>query len=371
MDETAITVIGAGVVGLAVAAELAARKHAVIVVERNKQFGMETSSRNSEVLHAGLYYPPRSLKSSLCIEGRELLADLAASGCFEAKFIGKLVVAVETSEVPALEGLYANAVRCGVKDIELLDGPAARKLEPAVPSIAALYSPNTGIIDSHALMLHLYAKASRDSALFAMNSTADFLEKKRGCLELGVNDGAYRFRSRIVVNCAGLGAEKIAALAGMDLDRAGYRVHPCKGDYFAYARRLPISRLVYPVPRAAGSVLGVHATLDRQGRIRFGPDAEYTDELSYKIDSGKRRAFFESAKKLLPSVELEHLTPDFAGIRPRLQGPGDGFRDFEINEESGNGLPGLVNLVGIESPGLTASLAIAKRVGDMCNAITD
>ena len=365
MDAVLITIIGAGVVGQAIAAGLANSRRDIVVLEKNAATGQETSSRNSEVVHAGLHYPPNSLKSVLCIEGNGLIYGLFERGLFKAKKLGKLIIATDPNEVLALQGIHKNALAAGVADLELLDGDGARRLEPALKAVAALYSPNTGIVDSHGLMEYLAAKARNGGAKLVTNSAVDLLEKTTGGFIVGINGGEYRFHSRIVINAAGLYADRVAALAGIDISQAGLKLKWCKGDYFAYGKRSPVSRVVYPVPHRDAHVLGIHATLDLGGRLRFGPDAEYVDTIDYRIAPGEKEAFAEAAKKLIPSLEAEHFHPDTSGIRPRLQGPGEDFRDFVIAEESARGLPGLINLIGIESPGLTASLAIGNLVGRM------
>jgi L-2-hydroxyglutarate oxidase LhgO len=363
MDEVSITIIGAGVVGLAIAAELSETYEDIVVLERHDSFGQETSSRNSEVIHAGIYYPPGSLKARLCVDSVEKLYRLCSEYSIPHKRLGKLIVAAAGSEVPALEGLLEKGRANGVKGLELIDGNQARRIETGAMAVAALYSPNTGIIDSHSLMKHLFNKAETNRVMFAFDSEVDSINKNDGDgYIIGISSQDYSFASRIVINSAGLASDKIAALAGIDIDKCNCRLKICKGSYFSYAGRSPIKTLVYPVPHESMTGLGVHAVLDIGGRLRFGPDAEYVDCLEYKVDAAKRDSFFMSASRIIPDLDPESFAPDMAGIRPKLQGPGETVRDFIIREESDKGLPGFINLIGIESPGLTASLSIAEMV---------
>ncbi len=355
-------VVGAGVVGLAVAAALAEAGRSVLVVERNAAPGRETSSRSSEVIHAGLYYPEGSWKARLCVEGNARLYELCEREGIAHRRIEKLVVATSDAELPALERLHALAQRNGARG-EL------RRLEPRLELVAALHSPSTGIIDSHGLMKVLEARARAAGAAFLLRCALEAIDP--------LPAGGYRSRlrhpggvesleSRSLVNAAGLESDRVARLAGVD----GYRLHWCKGDYFAVCGppARAVSHLIYPVPASPGSPsLGVHVTLDLAGRVRLGPDVTYVEREpppSLAVAEEKREAFYLAARRLLPGLEREHLQPDTAGLRPKLQGPGEGFRDFVIEEDR----PGLVDLVGIESPGLTACLAIGSMVRQMLAA---
>jgi L-2-hydroxyglutarate oxidase LhgO len=363
MEEVGITIIGAGVVGLAIAAELSEKYEDIVALEKHDGFGQETSSRNSEIIHAGIYYPAGSLKARLCAGSVEKLYSFCAEHSIPHKRLGKLIVAVDKSEIPTLKALLDKGRANGVKDLALLDKDAALKLEPGIRATAALHSPNTGIIDSHAFMKHLFRKAEANGVMFAFNSELDSVAKiNEGGYVLGISSQDYKFSSRIVINSAGLASDQLASLAGIDIDKNGYRLRLCKGSYFSYSGRSPVSMLVYPVPHENLTGLGVHATLDIGGRLRFGPDAEYVEALDLKVDSSKRDSFFRGATKIIPGLDIESFTPDMAGIRPKLQGPGEAVRDFIIREESDKGLPGFINLIGIESPGLTASLSIAQMV---------
>lgn len=368
MDRVEIIVIGAGVIGLSIAAELSKTRTEIFVVEKNASFGQETSSRNSEVIHAGIYYPKDSLKQITCIEGRALLYEYCARHAIPHKRIGKLIVAVNEQELKELETLYTCAKENGVDDMRLLSKKETARLEPHVNAEAALYSPSTGILDTHAFMRKLALQFESAGGTFAYNTLVTGIDVSGCGFTLTTQDArgnAFTFRSSIVINCAGLQSDCVAAMTG--LNRSEYALKFCKGDYFrvAHSKAHRIHRLVYPVPRAHGAGLGIHATLDMAGSLRLGPDDEYVKNIDYTIDERKREPFYENVKTFLPFIELTDLSPDTSGIRPKLQGPGENFRDFIIKEESDNGIPGLINLIGIESPGLTASLAIAKIVGKM------
>ena len=363
--ECDVLMIGAGVVGLACAAALARAGRSVIAIERHDGFGRETTSRNSQVLHGGLYYPAGSWKARLCVAGAAALYARCQRENIPHRRCGKLVVATAPGEVATLERLLALGTENGASDLALVDADAVRRMEPDVRAVAALHSPATGIIDAHALCLSFAAEAEAHGAAIALGREVVAIEAAAPGFRVVAQSAAGERESlntASVVNAAGLASDHVAALAGIDVDARGLRQHPCKGDYFALAPGAPLhfERLVYPVPAGAG--LGVHVTLDLGGRVRFGPDAEYVERLEYGVDPGKAEAFARAAQRYLPELRAEWLTPDQAGIRPKLAGPGDGFRDFSIEEMSASGLPGFVNLAGIESPGLTAAPAIAERV---------
>jgi L-2-hydroxyglutarate oxidase LhgO len=358
-------VIGGGVVGLAAAAALARAGRSVALIERRDGLARETTSRNSEVVHAGLYYPPGSWKARLCVAGREALYARCERLRIAHRRLGKLVVASALEELEVLERLRRTGDANGAPGLELVDGRALRRLEPGVQGLGALLSPATGIVDAHALSLSYAAEAEAHGAAIALRTEVIGLERAAAGWRIALRGPAGEtssLASAAVVNAAGLASDRVAELAGVDVAARELRLRPCKGDYFALAPRAPIRlhRLVYPVPGVSG--LGIHATLDLGGRIRFGPDAEYVDRIDYRVDPAKATRFAAAAGRYLPSLRPEWLSPDYAGIRPRLASPGERFRDFAIEEESARGLPGLVNLIGIESPGLTAAPAIADRV---------
>lgn len=368
MADVPLTVVGAGVVGLAVAARLAPRLPDLVVLERRERHGQETSSRNSEVIHAGMYYAPGSLKARLCVRGNALLYELCERLAVPHRRLGKLIVAMAEHEIPDLEKLLARGRDNGV-ELELIPGAQARALEPAVPALAALHSPRTGILGAHGLMDALLQQARSSGALLRTGAELVGIERQADGYALTVRhgDATETFTSERLVNAAGLECDAVAGLAGIDVDAAGYRLHYCKGSYFAVgpSRSGLVRRLVYPVPSA--DTLGVHVVLDLDGRMRFGPDLEYLPDrrLDYSVAESKRPAFAQATRRLVPGIGDEELSPDIAGIRPKLQASGGPARDFIIREESDRGLPGLVNLIGIESPGLTASLAIAEHVEEM------
>ncbi len=371
MDEVDVTIIGAGVVGLAAAAELSRLGRSIVVLEKAGTYGQETSSRNSGVIHSGLYYPEDSLKARLCREGAGMLYAVCRSHSIPHRRTGKLVAAADQSELGRLEALFETGIRNGLRNIRMLDKEEVEMLEPAVIAAAAIHLPDTGIIDVHALMKHFYHDAAAHGVLFSFGSEADSIDREKEGFTVRVKQEQYKFSSRIVVNCAGLASDRIAAMAGLDIDRLGYRLRFCKGSYFSYAGPSPVRTLVYPLPHVALTGLGVHATIDLGGRLRFGPDAEYVDALSYSVDQGRRDLFFEGAGRIIRGLRKDAFLPDMAGVRPKLQGPGEGVRDFVIADETGHGLPGLINLIGIESPGLTAAPAIARMVCGMVRTMLD
>jgi L-2-hydroxyglutarate oxidase LhgO len=365
MADTGVTVIGAGVVGLAVAARLAPRNPDLVILERHDRPGQETSSRNSEVVHAGMYYPPGSLKALLCVDGNRRVYETCARHDIAHRRLGKLIVARTAEEIPAVERLFRQGRDNGAT-LEMVGDADCRAREPNVTAVAALWSPNTGIVSAHGLMDHYLHAAKAAGAVVQARTELVGLERDPAGFRLSIRSGGEvdTFTSERVVNAAGLDADTVAALAGIDVDAAGYRQHWCKGSYFAVASAKAglVTSLVYPVPGHVS--LGTHAVVGLEGRLRFGPDAEYLPgrEQSYGVDEGKRHEFGESIRRLVPAITDDDIAPDISGIRAKLQGPGQGFRDFVIAEESARGLPGLVNLLGIDSPGLTSSAAIADRV---------
>ena len=364
MDQTKITIIGAGVIGLALAAELSKKYKDIVLLEKETTFGQGTSSRNSEVIHAGIYYPKGSLKAKLCVEGSRLLYKYCQEHDIPHKRLGKIIVALNSREVRQLEELMNKGKGNWARDLRFMMGAELARFEPGVKGVKALYSPNTGIIDSHLLMKALEKEAQGNGCLLAYGSAVRGVRYEREEYALNIN-GEESLKTKILINSAGLGADQIAAMAGIDIVKKKYRLHLCKGEYFAYNKPSFIKRLVYPVPGHDITGLGVHSVIDLAGGLKFGPSVEYVDKIDYKVDPGHRRAFWASVVKLFPQVKEDDLSPDQAGMRPKLQGPGEGVRDFVIKEESASGFPGLINLVGIESPGLTACLAIARYVADL------
>jgi L-2-hydroxyglutarate oxidase LhgO len=362
MEEVNITIIGAGVIGLSIAAELSKRFNDIIVLERHDSFGQEISSRNSEVIHAGIYYPAGSLKARLCVEGAKRLYEICEKYSIPHKKTGKIIVAANQSEVRALEELYKKGKANNVNGLELFDRNDIKKIEPNTNAIAAIYSPGTGIIDSHALMNHFLDAAEERGVIVAFDSEVELIDKEKDVFIVGIKKDKYRFKTRVLINCTGLSADHIAGLAGIDISKSKYKLKFCKGSYFSYAKPSPVKMLVYPVPEGELAGLGIHATLDLGGRLRFGPDIEYVDTIDYKVDINKRDKFYDGASRIISSLDKDAFMPDMSGIRPKLYGQNETVRDFIITDEKDKGLPGLINLIGIESPGLTASLAIATKV---------
>lgn len=368
MYKTDIIIIGAGVVGLAIAEKLSAASKDIIILERNKNFGQETSSRNSEIIHAGIYYPAGSLKAGMCLRGRDLLYEFCGKKSVPYKKTGKLIVATEKEEIGSLEQLYNNGCRAGATGLRLIDRDEIGKIEPNIRAIAAIYSGETGILDSHVLMDRLSAIAKGGGASLALDSEVLGINKMDDGYEVTVKSasGIEMLSAEIVINSAGLDSDLVAAMAGIDVSANGYELQYCKGQYFRVSgKRLGlVNRLIYPVPEHKAGGLGIHATVDLAGGLRLGPDHEYmrTRDKDYSLDQSRGRDFYNSVKRFLPFIEADDITPDTAGIRPKIKSDNGEFRDFIIREEKANGLPGFINLIGIESPGLTSALAIAERV---------
>ncbi|TAN42029.1 MAG: NAD(P)/FAD-dependent oxidoreductase [Nitrospirae bacterium] len=367
MDKVNITIIGAGVVGLAIAETLSDKYENILVLEKHGKFGQETSSRNSEVIHSGIYYPPGSLKAKLCVEGAGMLYSYCKKNSIPHSKLGKLIVAVNETEKIHLEELYDTGIKNGVKNLKVFDKNETVLLEPDVNAVSALYSPDTGIIDSHSLMYSLYKTSVASGVMFSFGNELNRIEKNKDGYLIGIKNDDYEFTTDFVINSAGLYSDHIAELAGIDIDSAGYRLRYCKGSYFSYEKKSPVKMLVYPVPHKDLTGLGTHATLDLGGRLRFGPDTEYIDSMEYKVDASKRDFFYEGANKIIKELERESFVPDMCGIRPKIKG--NGIKDFIITDETSKGLEGFINLIGIESPGLTASLAIAKYVRSLLKEV--
>jgi L-2-hydroxyglutarate oxidase LhgO len=366
--ECDVVVVGGGVIGLACAAALAGAGRSVVLCERGAGFGRETSARNSEVIHAGLYDPVDSLKASLCVRGRMLLYERCVALKIPHRKTGKLVVATRREERAALDALEVRGQANGVSGVRRVSAQQLSRLEPEVRGLEALLSAESGIVDTHRLCESFAAEAASRGAQLLLHSDVVEIEALARGYRVAAITGGERSAATCaaVVNAAGLGSDSIAELAGLDLDTRGLRLHLCKGDYFGLApgRKLSLSHLVYPVPPGLGAEpgLGIHATPDLAGRIRFGPDAEYVETVRYDVAPAKAQRFAAALSRFLPEIEAGWLIPEGAGIRPRLAGPGESFRDFVVAEASSAGLPGFVNLIGIESPGLTAAPAIAERV---------
>ena len=359
-----VVVVGAGVIGLAVARALAQTCRDVLILEANSGFGMETSSRNSEVIHGGLYYPQGSLKAQTCVRGRQLLYDYAALRGIEVRKTGKLIVACSSEELGALEKLRLHAATNGVEDLRALSAHEIFELEPALKVQGGLLSPSTGIIDSHALMLALLGDAEASGARAVFGAPVAGININAGGFTLKIEGtAAAELDCAVLINCAGLGSVELARkIAGLD-QRFVPRAYLCKGSYFGLRRPAPFRHLIYPVPEAAG--LGVHLTLDLAGIARFGPDTQWVESIDYDVDSRRAHSFEEAILRYWPGLPRGELQPAYAGIRPKIVGPGEPPADFRVDGARQHGVPGLVNLFGIESPGLTAALGLAEHVASL------
>jgi L-2-hydroxyglutarate oxidase LhgO len=371
MEPIEAVVIGAGVVGLACARALAARGIETIILERHDTFGTETSARNSEVIHAGLYYPSGSLKAALCVAGRDALYEFCATHQVAHRRCGKLIVATGEAQMPKLLALQQQGLANGVGDLRLIDAAEAKALEPNIACSAALLSPSTGIIDSHGLMLALLGDAERDGAALALNSPLQQARIERDGIVLSIGSGGEntQLRARLVINAAGLSATQVARRIEGFPQQHCPTPHYAKGNYYALAGRAPFSRLIYPLPEPGG--LGVHLTLDLGGQARFGPDVEWLPETwaeapDYDVDSRRSEGFYAEVRRYWPQLQDGALSPAYSGVRPKISGPDDPAADFLIQGPQEHGVPGLVNLFGIESPGLTSCLAIADAA---CEAL--
>lgn len=363
-DKVECAVVGAGVVGLAVARELAQAGLETVILECERQVGTATSSRNSEVIHAGIYYPPGSLKARLCVAGKRLLYAYCEDRGIEHKACGKLIVATCEKDLARLDAIGANAAASGVDDLQRLDVAEVRDLEPALQCVGAVLSPSTGIIDSHGLMLSLQGDFEAAGGMVAFESPLVGGDCSSDGIILRIGGSvATELRARVVVNCAGLAAHEVArSLGGLPAEHVP-DVRYAKGNYYSLDAPPPFARLVYPVPQDGG--LGVHMTIDLAGRARFGPDVEWVERIDYAVDPARADAFYEAIRRYWPALPDAALSPAYAGIRPKLGGPGEPAADFRIAGPDAHGVPSLVNLFGIESPGLTATLAIARHVREL------
>ncbi len=360
-----ITVIGAGVIGLAIAEEMSGDTRQLLLLEKNDRYGAETSSRNSEVIHAAIHYPGLPLKAALCREGSRLLYEHCENRKIPFKKTGKFIVSHNPAETEELWKIKRQAEENGVSNLISLSRSRWKSLEPDLQADEVIFSPDSGIVDAHGLMRSLHLQAESRGVTTAFRSEVTAIRPDDRGFELEINHGEYRMHTQILINSAGLYADRIAAMAGMDIIGSGYRLKYGKGDYFFASPPPPIRHLIYPVPDAGNESLGIHATMDLGGRVRFGPDIEYVNQIDYRVDERKAALFFASARRYLPKLSLDALHPDMSGIRPKLQGPGEPPRDFIIREESSSGLRGLINLIGIESPGLTSAISIARYVRDL------
>lgn len=357
-------VIGAGVVGLAVARAMAMRGKSVVVLEREKHIGQGISARNSEVIHAGIYYKTGSLKARLCVRGKHLLYQYCEERSIPFKRIGKLIVATEQSDVATLHTLHQTAIANGVDDLIMLSGTEAQAMQPDLTCMDALHSPSTGIVDSHALMMSLQADIESHRGDVVCQAEVARLDYISNLLRVTLNDNSCVTATQ-VVNCSGLNSIALANTINRSSDYANPSARLAKGNYFKLAAKAPFSTLIYPAPVVGG--LGIHLTIDLAGQNRFGPDVEWLedqspDAINYRVDADRGAAFYQAIRKYWPELPDNSLVPDYAGVRPKIARNGSVEIDFEISTEQHHGIAGLVNLFGIESPGLTASLAIAETV---------
>ena len=367
MHDVDCIVIGAGVVGLAVARALARAGREVFILERERHFGMHTSSRNSEVIHAGIHYDPHSLKATLCRRGRDLLYRYCSERGIAHRRCGKLTVATREAQLPTLEAIAVNARANDVLDLQWLDGAQARRMEPHLDCVQALYSPSTGIIDSHGLMQSLLADAESSGALIAYETAVTALTPTVAGIEVRIQDEAAPVaRARWVLNCAGLWADRVAMGIEGFPQLCIPRTRFAKGSYFALSGASPFSRLVYPAPQAGGH-LGIHMTVDLAGAARFGPDTEWVESIDYAVDPTRAGMFAAIVQHYWPGLDPKRLYPAYAGLRPKIFKDGEVARDFYFSDPEEHGVAGIVNLFGVDSPGLTASLAIGEHIAALAD----
>lgn len=363
-----VTIVGAGIVGLACAYFLS-KKFSTIVVERNPSFGLETSSRNSEVIHSGIYYTPGSLKAKLCVEGNHSIYQWCENYNIPSAKTGKLIVATTEEEVQSIHKLRSIGLENGVENIQFLTEAKAKQLEPNIICKEALLVPSTGIFDTHRFMESLFILAKQNGADFAFHHKLFSVHSINNGYEIGLKTDAndlFKLSTRFLVNSAGLESDTVAEMVGLNVDSLGYRIRWAKGHYFRLATRFRnfANHLIYPVPPTDTKFLGVHLTIELSGGIKFGPDLHYLDKklIDYSVPENLKTNFYNSISSYLKGISPDDLSPDQAGIRPKLASPKSHPPDFIIAEESKNGFPGFVNLIGIESPGLTCSLEIGKMV---------
>jgi L-2-hydroxyglutarate oxidase LhgO len=367
MEKVECVVIGAGVIGLAVARRLAQSGREVIVLEAAEGIGTVTSSRNSEVIHAGIYYRSGSLMARMCVAGKQALYRYCRDRGIPHRNCGKLIVATAPKETEKLQSIRAHAEANGVTDLQTLTREAAQALEPALHCEAALFSPSTGIVDSHAYMLALRGNAEEAGAAFAFHTPLLGAKARSGRIELDAGGEApMSLECKLLINAAGLGATTVARhIDGMPVEKIP-PAYLAKGNYFSCSARAPFSRLIYPVPEPGG--LGVHLTLDLAGQARFGPDVEWVDRIDYAIDPARAERFYPAIRRYWPELPDGALMPSYSGMRPKIVPPAVAVQDFLIQGPRDHGVDGLINLFGIESPGLTSSLAIADYVGELADA---
>jgi L-2-hydroxyglutarate oxidase LhgO len=356
-----ILVIGAGVVGLAIAREFATKGHQVIVIESHGHFGTETSSRNSEVIHAGIYYPKNSLKARFCVEGKTKLYEYCKTKNIPHKQIGKLIVATTQEQAESLDGILKHAADNGVSDLEKLGQAATLDLEPALNATASLYSPSTGIIDSHSLMLSFVGDIESNGGNIAYHTNLQkIITRSDDALAFTTGQEDCTIKAKLIINCAGLNASKVAKMTS-GLDPASIpETRYARGDYYSYTPKPPFQRLIYPLPEPGG--LGTHLTWDMAGNARFGPNVTWIDSIDYSMDTDNRQQFADAIHTYYQDLDTEKLQPAYAGIRPKIAFGNKLYNDFVISTQRDHGVSSIINLFGIESPGLTSCLAISSFV---------
>ncbi|SFC88698.1 NAD(P)/FAD-dependent oxidoreductase [Pseudoalteromonas denitrificans] len=366
METVDVIIVGSGVVGLAIAAQMSKTQKQVFIIDKNNSFGEETSSRNSEVIHAGIYYPEHSLKAKFCNEGKKSLYQYCQKRHIPFNNIGKLIVAQNCHESHQLEKIKHHALQNEVNDLTLITQAQLQKIEPQLKASSALLSPSTGIIDSHAFMQSLLAETEHNGGQFI--GKTKFIEAepigKGFIVTLNCQGDFFQIKCRYLINSAGLHSTEVANnILGLKNDHIP-KLHWCRGHYFSYSGHSPFSHLIYPIPEKNTVGLGIHATLDIAGQLKFGPDTQYINELDYQFPLALKSNFYQAILRYFPNIQRQKLHPAYSGIRPKLQGPDDTFKDFEIQTDKKHNVKGLINLFGIESPGLTASLAIGQYVAD-------
>lgn len=362
MEDIEVLIVGAGVVGLAIAAKLSQRYSNVLLIDKNLSFGEETSSRNSEVIHAGIYYPQNSLKAKLCVRGKQLLYQYCQQRHIPHERVGKLLVAHGEQEEAYLKATLKQAKLNGVDDLVWQNKVQLQASTPALNATAALLSPSTGIIDVHSYMQSLLADTEKNGALFVAQTRFISASMNTDAIEVQLDSQGEKIKlqCQYIINCAGLHATKVATEI-FDMPNSKIpQIHYCRGHYFSYQGISPFKQLIYPIPEANG--LGIHASLNIAGQLKFGPDTQYIDSIDYQVPETLKIKFIEAIAKYFPTVDSTKLIPDYAGIRPKLQGVNDDFKDFYIQSSKQHNVQGLINLFGIDSPGLTSSLAIAEYV---------
>ena len=361
MEEVDVVIVGAGIVGLSVAEKLSHSFDNILLVEKEDSFGRHISSRNSEVIHSGIYYPQNTLKAKLCVKGNELLYNFLEKNNLPYKKCGKLIIAIQKNELPILDELYQNGISNGVKNLEIISSKKAKEMEPLFKSCGALFVPSTGIMDTHKVMKKLEFLSEQNGVLISYNTEISAIQKQDDEYILSFKSDDFQVKTKILINCAGLWSDKISEMVGINSEKNDYKLLFCKGEYYKTTKYKDIKHLVYPVPDPKGIFLGIHTRINLNGELSFGPNAYYVDKIDYQMDDSYHQEFYESVKNFL-EIDFDDISQDDCGIRAKLQKEGEKFRDFVISNEKNKGFPNFINLIGIESPGLTCCLSIAEYV---------